>query len=525
MEKYNIIKIVLKFIKSQYNHDFAKGSFFSIFLFYSYRTYLQQYKRFTLLDLLRHLPILNKTVDNKIEQAKQDIGVTVNSNNIKYMKALPSEGLEETAIISKISEMKSVKWDNGMVSGVVYHGGEEYKKFLMRVFGQFAWTNPLHFDLFPKIRNMEIEIVKMAGNMFQGDELVMGNVTYGGTESLLLACKTYRDWGFHEKNISNPNIVILESGHSAFKKAGHYFKIDIRTVPIDKKTGTTTIDKIKKYVDRNTVCIVGSGPGYAHGIIDPIEDIATFAKNKNIGVHVDCCMGGFLLPFLRDKIEDKFDFSVPGITSISADTHKYGYAFKGSSIILYKNLQLKKYQHFSHTDWNGGIYATPTIMGSKSGALIATAWAAMLYHGQNKYQTIALKIMESTEKIVNAVNLMEYIDIIGNPKINIIAFTSKVIDIYKLSSCLSDKGWHLNILQNPPSFHFCITHMHIEKLDIIDKFIIDLKISINEVKENKYKKIAGTAALYGMASSINQESITQEIIDTYINLLSTDNVI
>ncbi|VVU95378.1 Pyridoxal-dependent decarboxylase conserved domain [seawater metagenome] len=527
MEKYleYCKNIFVALLKKRYNHDFVKGSFFTILLLFSYKYYLKQKKRFNLLSFLQKLPYINKNVNNQIDSAKRDIQDQINNGQNEYINSLPENGLDELEIISKINNISSTHVQKGHISGVVYHGGEEYTNFLLRVFKKFAWANPLHFDLFPEIRKMEIEIVKMAINMFQGNEKCCGNVTYGGTESILLACKTYREWGFDEKGIDNPNIVLLESGHSAFKKAGHYFNIEIKTVPINYKTGTTTIENIIKYVDKNTVCIVGSAPAYAHGIIDPIFEIANYGKKNNIGVHVDCCMGGFLLPFLRTKINDIFDFSIPGVTSISADTHKYGYALKGSSIIMYRDQNLKKYQHFSHSDWNGGIYATPTIMGSKSGALIASAWAAMMYHGFDKYQEIATKIMEATERIKEAVKDLQEIEIIGNPKINIIAFNSETLNIYKLSSCLTEMGWHLNILQNPASFHFCITYIHISDNTIIDKFINDLKESIINVQDGQYDNIEGTAALYGMASSINQQSVTGEIVNSYIHLLSTDNII
>ena len=425
--------------------------------------------------------------------------------------------------MDKINQMKSVTWSNGKVSGVVYHGNDKYRDFLVKVFSKFAWANPLHFDLFPRVRNMEIEIIKMARNMFQGNNQVCGNVTYGGTESILLACKAYRDWGFYEKGITNPNIVILDSGHSAFHKAGNYFKINIKTVPTDH-TGTSHFRIIEKYIDSNTVCIVGSTPSYAHGIIDPIEKMSYLAQYYKIGLHVDCCMGGFLMPFVRDKLGIKYDFSLNGVTSISADTHKYGYTFKGSSIILYKNPSYKKHQHFSQSDWNGGIYATPTIMGSKSGALIATAWAAMLYHGKERYTEIANKILELTNKIVDHFKGNHFINVIGKPKLNIIAFKSKVINIYALSSSLTDKGWHLNILQNPSSFHFCVTNLHVQNETIIDDFLKDIDDSVLKIRDGKYNNVVGTAALYGMASNISHKSVTKDIVDSYIDLLSNDNI-
>ena len=507
-----------------YKNNFLRGSVSTFILIYLYNLYLKQSKRINVLNLFKLIPYLNKKVNGKLLDAKKNIGNELKIYETNYQDKLPQEGLNQNQILAKMDIYDNKKHDDDKISGVVYHGGKEYTKFLLKVFEKVSWSNPLHTDLFPSIRIMETEILKMAIDMFQGNNKCCGNVTYGGTESLLLMAKTYREWGFYEKNISKPNIVILESGHAAINKAGHYFNIEIRVVPIDIKTGTATINEIKKYVNSNTICLMGSAPSYAHGIIDPIEDMANFAFKKNIGLHVDCCMGGFLVPFLRNKINRKFDFSLKGVTSISADTHKYGFSLKGNSIIMYNNFNIKKYQHFSKIDWNGGIYATPTIMGSKSGALIASAWAAMLYHGKNKYTQIAENISQKIKLIKDEISQINDIEIIGDPNINIIAFKSNVLNIYRISSSLSDKGWHLNILQNPDSFHFCVTYKHLENDSIIQNFISDFKTSINEVRNKNYDKISGSAALYGLASNISQESITDEIVNTYINFLSNDNI-
>ena len=165
---------------------------------------------------------------------------------------------------------------------------------------------------------MEIDIINMVKSMFYGDSKCCGNLSYGGTESILLACKTYRDWGYHEKGITKPNIVVLESVHPAFDKACHYFNIKLIKVPVLIESGTNNIYEIDNYIDENTVCLVGSAPSYPHGIIDPIEDMSNLAYIKNIGMHVDCCLGGFLVPFLKKQglIKNKFDFRLRGVTSI-----------------------------------------------------------------------------------------------------------------------------------------------------------------------------------------------------------------
>jgi len=467
------------------------------------------------------IPFIRKKINNKLLETYQTIQEDINKVDSDYLPIIemPS-ALKPEEIHNRINSMKTIEWQDGKISGIVYHGQDKYRDFLMSVFKKYAWSNPLHPDLFPEIRNMEIDIINMAKDMFNGDSDTCGNVTYGGTESILLACKTYRDWGFYHKGISKPNIVILESGHAAFNKAGDYFNIDIITVPTDPESGTAEIRDINKYINSNTVCLVGSAPSYAHGITDHIKLMAELAIYHQIGFHIDCCMGGFLVPFLTNG----FGFGINGVTSISADTHKYGYTFKGSSIILYKNKELKNYQHFSKTDWNGGIYATPTLMGSKSGALIAATWAAMLYHGINKYTEIAKKIRNMTLKIKKQTIDIEGIKIIGNPELNIIAYKSDGVNIYQVASEMKKSGWDLSILQNPPSFHICITNLHLEN-DLATQFCQDLKKSVEYVRNNDNKELTGTVAIYGLASTINEPTLIQEVTNSYLNLLSKKEIV
>ena len=503
------------------NNNFINGFISAFILQKAYSIILKSYSRFNLIDLLRIIPSVNKKVTNKLKETYQTIQDDINKVDSEYkeIKKLENSKTEEQ-IENKINTMKTIEWQNGKISGIVYHGEDKYRDFLLSIFKKYAWSNPLHPDLFPEIRNMEIDIINMTINMFDGDDNCCGNVTYGGTESILLACKTYRDWGYQKKGITKPNIVILESGHAAFNKAGDYFGIEIKTVPIDLDTGTSSIHLINKYVDWNTVCIVGSAPSYAHGIIDNIDLMASYAKSKNIGFHLDCCMGGFLVPFLFPSIS----FKIEGITSISADTHKYGYTFKGSSVILYNSVELKNYQHFSKIDWNGGIYATPTLMGSKSGALIATTWAAMMYHGKNKYTEIAQNINKMTLKIIDKTSNIKGIKIIGQPYLNIIAYQSDGVDIYQVASKMKEKGWDLSIMQNPASFHICITKLHLNN-DLADIFATNLRKSVLQVQQENNPELKGTVAIYGMASTINQPSLVQEVTNSYLNLLSKKEIV
>jgi sphinganine-1-phosphate aldolase len=261
------------------------------------------------------------------------------------------------------------------VLGGIYHGGSELLSLCTSVYGMFALSNPLHPEVFPFIRKMEAEVVRMTVNLFNGDENCCGTMTAGGTESILMAMKAYRDWGY-SKVISMRDNIAASTAHAAFDKAAHYFQMKLVHIPVDQQTFRIDINAVKKAINKNTVVIVGSAPHFPQGIIDNIPALSEIAVKHRINLHVDSCLGGFLLPFIRRlgyKTYD-FDFSVAGVTSISADSHKYGYAPKGSSVVMYRNKELRHCQYFVAADWTGGIYASPSMPGSRPGGLIAATW-------------------------------------------------------------------------------------------------------------------------------------------------------
>ena len=358
---------------------------------------------------------------------------------------------------------------------------------------------------------MERDIINIAKNLYKGDDKCCGNLTYGGTESILLACITYRDYYKYHKKIRNPNIVCYETVHPAFDKACHYFGI--------KQIKINITQNIESFINRNTILIVGSCPEYSYGTTDPITNMAKLAKKYDVGMHIDCCMGGFLIPFLEEY--QNLNFDLEGVTSISIDTHKYGYSLKGSSILLFKNYELKKFQHYINKDWKGGVYATPTMMGSKSGGIIAATWASLLLIGKEKYKKYALEIQNNLKYIKkNISESIPEIQIINDPNINIIAFKSEEISIYHIINEMRQKKWELTVMQNPQSFHLCLTKMH--DRNVCEKFCKDLKSSV-DLSKNNNKELEGTLALYGSSEKIENSLFIDEIIHDYIFLLSSNN--
>jgi len=473
---------------------------------------------------LRKLPAVRKEIDSQTETIIHELELSVKPYDGKFSTyaSLPSEGRPREEILSEIKEITSLeesRWKRGYVSGAVYHGDREHIDFLNRIYAMQSQSNPLHSDLFPSASKFESEIVAMTAQMLganQTDDDICGVVSSGGTESILLAMKTYRDKARKVTAIRRPNIIIPVTAHAAFDKAGEYFKIKMIRVPVDENF-QADINAVRKAVNGNTICIVGSAPNFPYGIVDPIEEMSEIALKKGIGFHVDACLGGFVLPF-AEKLGypvKSFDFRLSGVTSISADTHKYGYASKGTSVILYRTSELRQYQYYTIADWPGGLYFSPTFAGSRPGALSAATWAAMLSMGENGYRDSVQKLLESAEKIKVGIREIPELKLMGDP-LWVIAFEAKELDIYKVMDQMTEKGWNLNGLHKPASIHICIT-LRQTREGVADRFLSDLKEATAYVKANPLES-SGMAPMYGMAASLPMRSVVRDLLKRYLDL-------
>merc|ERR1711872_1197797 len=294
----------------------------------------------------------------------------------------------------------------------------------------------------------------------------------------------------------------------------------IKHIPVDEVTKRVKVETMKKMISGRTAMLVGSAPQFPHGSIDNIEEIAALGMKYGIPVHVDACLGGFLIAFMEDAgfPLPPFDFRVSGVTSISADTHKYGFAPKGSSVILYSNKKYRDYQWFSFPDWPGGIYATPTIGGSRAGGIVAACWAAMLFFGKEGYIKTTKEIISTTRKITEALRNIPGIQIVGSPDVSVVAFDSKDFNIYGLSDGMKERGWALNALQFPSCVHLCVTRPHTLP-GVAEKFIRDVPEITAEIMKDPSVSNAGSAAMYGMAASIPDRSIVEDLTGVYLDAL------
>ena len=473
---------------------------------------------------LRKLPSVKKEIDSKTESMISDLASIVKPYSGKFQSynKLPESGIDRNEIldeIKKITNLEEKRWKEGLVSGAVYHGDSEHIDFLNEVYALQSQSNPLHSDLFPSASKFESEIVSMTAQMLGADKTddeVCGVVTSGGTESILLAMKTYRDRGREVNDIRRPNIVIPVTAHAAFDKAGEYFKIKVKRIPVDEKF-QADLNAVRKAANGNTICIVGSAPNFPHGIVDPNEEMSEIARQRGICFHVDACLGGFVLPW-AEKLGypvNPFDFRLPGVTSISTDTHKFGYAAKGTSVILYRTPELRRYQYYTISDWPGGLYFSPTFAGSRPGALSAACWAAMLSMGEDGYLESVKKIMDTAEIIKRGIREISELKLMGDP-IWVIAFESKELDIYKVMDQMTHKGWNLNGLHKPSCIHICITLRH-TKAGVAERFLSDLKEAVDYVKVNPSES-DGMAPVYGMAASLPFRGIVRNLLKKYMDL-------
>ncbi|KAF7710380.1 hypothetical protein HF521_009252 [Silurus meridionalis] len=449
--------------------------------------------------IIRKIPFVGTSIQNQLNKALDDI-------------------------IKQYQTLNEVKWSKGKVSGTVYWGDEKLTDLLVKVYGEFAWSNPLHPDIFPGVRKMEAEVVRMTCSLFSGGPESCGTVTSGGTESILMACKAYRDLAY-ERGIKYPEIIAPVSAHAAFDKAAHYFGMKLIHIPLDKKTMKVDVKAMKRAISKNTAMLVCSAPQFPHGIIDPIVEVGKLAEKYNIPLHVDACLGGFLIVFMEKagfKL-DPFDFRVKSVTSISADTHKYGYAPKGSSVVIYRDKKYRHYQYFVAPDWQGGIYASPSVAGSRPGGIIAACWATMMHMGESGYVEATKKVVQTARIIAAGICKVEGLFVFGNPEVSVVALGSDVFDIFRLSNALTSKGWNLNTLQFPSSIHICVTMLHTQP-GVAQEFIKDVKEEVAIIMQNPKEKTTGMGAIYGMAQSIPDRSMVTEVSCGFLDCLYSTEV-
>lgn len=474
---------------------------------------------------MKAVPAMKKQIDKQYDGLMVDLEKSLKPYKGKYdeFTVIPANGLNREEVLKKmqaLADLEQDRWKDGFVSGSVYNGDAEHIEFLNKVYALASQANPLHTDIWPSINKYEAEIVSMTANMLgaaKTNDKICGAVSSGGTESILLAMKSYRDRAREEKGITKPEMVLPVTAHAAFDKAAHYFNIKMVKIPL-KDDLTVDIDKYRAAFNENTIVAIGSAPSFPHGIIDPIAELSEIARSKGVGFHTDGCLGGFILPW-AEKLGYKvppFDFRLPGVTSMSADTHKYGYAAKGTSVVLYRSEELRHFQYFTLTDWPGGLYFSPTFAGSRAGALSAAAWATMVSIGEDGYLRAAKAILETADKIKAGIRSIDGLNLIDDP-LFVIAFDAKDFDIFRVLDKMAEKHWSINGLHKPSCVHIALTLRHTMP-GVAERFIEDLREAVEWVKANPVSE-GGLAPVYGLAASIPFRGMVSDLLKRYMDVL------
>lgn len=426
-------------------------------------------------------------------------------------RGLPQEGRSRESILEELRGLASAEdeaWEDGKCSGSMYCGDHDHYGFMNEVFGLFGHMNILQRDMCPSATRFEGEVIAMALDLMHGSAAeangheIAGMVTSGGSGSIMHAMLAYRDHARETKGITNPNVVKPETSHPAFDKGCHLFGIEVRNVPVDPETTTVNAELMAERIDDDTIAIVGSACNYGYGTIDPIPALSEVAQRFDVGLHVDGCLGGFILPFGEELGYEQipvFDFRLPGVTTISADTHKYGYGLKGTSTLLFRDKALRNSQYFFRTDWTGGKYCSPGMDGSRSGGLLAATWASMVSLGRAGYLDYAREIFSTADTMRAAVESHPELKIIGDPTF-CFSFTNDPssgteFDIYHVNDFMKLRGWRFNGQQYPNAIHMAVTRPQTQD-GVAERFAADLAEAVPYAVEHK-DETPGSAAVYG----------------------------
>ncbi len=449
-------------------------------------------------------------------------------------RGMPAAGRDRAEILAELGELaqkEDAVWESGQCSGTMYCGDHDHYAFMAEAFERFAHVNSLQRDMCPSSTRFEGEIIAMTLDMLNADAVSgdvsdpksgvgssrepVGMVTSGGSGSILHAVLAYREQA-KAQGIDHPNMVKPETAHVAFDKAGHLLGVEIRRAPIDPETTKVDLEAMSALIDENTVALVGSATNYGYGTIDPITELGQMALDRGIGLHVDGCLGGFILPWGEALGYDLplWDFRVPGVTTISADTHKYGYGFKGTSVLAFADKALRNGQYFYVTEWTGGKYCSPGIEGSRSGGLVAATWAAMVSLGQEGYMEHARGIFEASFAMQDAVRSHDALRIMGDPSF-CFSFTSDELDIYHVNDFLRTRGWRLNGQQYPDAIHMAVTRPQSQE-GVVERFSTDLADAVDYAAGDHDGPPKSGAIYGGVAGGMTDEA------DEFIRAIMAD---
>lgn len=409
---------------------------------------------------------------------------------------LPERGLSWDDIKSEMASLaeSDFDWRAGRLAVYVFDAGEDVRAVARDAYAMFISENGLGPAAFPSLRRMEEDVVGFGLSLLNAPDGACGNMTSGGTESILLAVKTCRDYWRAQGEPQRTEIVAPYSVHPAFNKAAEYFDVTVKRTPVlDDFTADT--DAMAAAIGDKTMMVVGSAPCFPFGVIDEIEALSNLALEHGVWLHVDACVGGYFAPFVRMNGVNlpPFDFALPGVRSMSADLHKYGYAAKGASTVFYRSEDLREHQLFKFGDWPTGEMATATIPGTRPGGSIAAAWAVMRYLGQEGYREKARIVTDTRRKYEQGLEAIGGFRFWGNHQLGLLAFGSDEFDMFAVAEGMRDRGWMSAGLKNPKGMHLMLSPGH---ANVVEEYLADMAATVAEVRSGERVAVAGGGSRY-----------------------------
>jgi sphinganine-1-phosphate aldolase len=487
---------------------------------------------------LNRISYIKNKVDSEVEQKLGKVKPGLISDRFKHVVlptnpeamqrrvVLSDDPMGDNEIMERIDRICLYNKSHYKISGAIYTDEDRFSEMVGEIYARTAWLNPTHASVWPELTQMEAETYALICELFHLTDSSPAILTPGGTMSNIQAIYTYRNQMEVERGITKPNIVAPNTAHTSFKKACQILKIEYRMCDVDPVTGKADMQSMRRLVNSNTICVVGSAPSFPYGIIDPISEISALARERGVGFHVDCCLGGFMVPF-ADSLSEVCDFRDEGITSISADPHKFGQSPKGISILMFRTNAIKQYLTFVDLNWTGGLYIMPDFFGSRAGSNVAVLWAILQKMGRTNYTTITHELIQMRKTVCDLIQQSfasegddsHILEVHGDPELSTFGLRSKKYNIHFINKKMSQYGWEFNSL--PDGLHFCLTNKHLINSErFIPEFMQDLQTAVEYVAEHPDEDPGDTAQIYCSAQDIPDfaEDILDKIGRTYIEI-------
>lgn len=441
---------------------------------------------------------------------------------------IPAQGLTRDDVFKELETFtgRDYNWRNGKCYAYTFDAGEEAEKVAKDAFLKFMSKNALDPTFFPSVLELENRVVAMCATHLGGDADTAGTFTSGGTESIILAVKTARDYfRSNRPDIKTPEMILPVTAHAAFHKAAHYLDVKVVLADVNAETLRVEADTVRRLITPNTILLVGSASCYAYGTVDPIPALGELALEHGLLLHVDGCIGGFLLPFFKEMGADipDFDLSVPGVTSISMDLHKYAYAPKGSSVVLHKNAALRRHQIFACATWTGYTIVNTSVQSTKGAGPMAGAWAVLNFIGRDGFKDIAKNLWDTTARLKEGISAIPQLRLLGNSDMPLLAFTSDTLNVFHIIDTMNTKGWHIQAQLKYEHHQACI-HLSVNPSNVehTEAMLLDLRAVCNEVTAKPGSKVA--TAVSTMFGRLNPDRLNDTIFNKMISMAGMDGV-